>query len=532
MTTKVYIRPSENSTPEVVSLLTDAADDTELIFENAEYHFFSAGVHRGYFAPTNNDSGEKSVVFPLLGKKNITLTGNGARFVFHSRLFPFIISGCENIAVNDISVDFSFPRYAVGKTAGCDKDGFSLKVDAEKYPFSVADGNLIFAAGEEVRTTALKKFFLSGMPGEAGLAVYLVAGDTVDPLKNLPAPVLMTDAEEISEGLIRFTYRPDSARIDLEPGRRLLISHDENRENDVFFIENSAGVILRNIDIYRGAGMGVIGQTSRDITIENMKVAVPAWRCEPVSITADAFHFVHCEGRLNIRGCTVCDTLDDAVNIHGIYTLAEAVSADRALLRLGHHEQYGFNPYRAGDALRIIGPNGEKGCAVVRETSISGDGSKINVRFDRDVSSLIAHGDHIENPGRMPEVLIENNTFHRCPHVLLGSNRKTVVRNNDLMLSGGLVLVDNMKYWYESGPVEDVSIENNIFRTDAAAVSAVLHGAEDTGRRHRNIRIANNPLIGKGALLDAEYVDGLHVRGHGKITLNNCTNVTTGENDI
>ncbi len=529
MTNAIRIYPSANSTPDVIAALESAAENTSLIFEDADYHFYSEGARVSYFAPTNNMSGEKRVVFPLLGLKNIRISGNGARFIFHSRLFPFITQRCEDAVIEDISIDFAFPRYAVGEVVSCDYEGFALRVDGEKYPYIVENGHLAFNAGDEWRTTAEKKFFLSGLPGEPCGVSYLVAGETKDPLTNLPAQVMRTDADE-SGGIITLRYRPGSPRMDYAIGQKLLISHDENRENDVFFIEDSTDVTLRSVNIFRGAGMGIIGQTSCNITVENMVIAVPEWRDEPVSITADAFHFVHCTGKLTVRNCRVTDTLDDAANIHGIYTLAEEVMGDRAKVRLGHHEQYGFNPYRPGDMLRFIGEHGEKGCAAVTESVISENGESILLTFDRAVSSMMFSGDHIENPDRMPEILMENNSFLRCPNVLLGSGKPTVVRNNEFALGGAMTIVDNMKYWYESGPANDLLIENNTFRTANAAITAVLHGAEETGRRHRNIRILNNRVYG-GALLEAAYVDGLHIIGEGRISLHNCENIATGETE-
>ena len=520
----IHIAPSENSTPDIVNALLSCADDTELIFQNAEYHFYADGAHSAYFAPTNNANGIKRIVFPIIGKRGITIRGNGARFIFHSRLFPFIVSGCSDVTLEDFSVDFLFPRYAVGEVIASDDDGLTISVNLEKYPYVIENGCLGFYAGDELRSTAEKKFFLSGLPGAECQVIYLVAGDTADPLTNLPVGVLRTDACDVSGG-IRLKYRHGSDKISYIPGQKLLISNDENRENDVFFLEKSRNIALRDVSIYRGAGMGVIAQLCSDILIDNMRICVPEWRDEPVSITADAFHFVHCDGSAIIRNCHVSDTLDDAVNIHGIYTRVEAAYGNTARVRLGHHEQYGFCPYIPGDVLVSVGDGGVKGSARLAESELSADGTEITLRFDEDITDIIAPGDHIENPGRMPEITIENSIFRHCPRVMLSSSKRSMVRGNDMTLTGAVTLMDSMKYWYEAGPVSDVTIENNTFHTEKAAITAVVYGAEITGRRHRGIRISDNRIVGGRALLDASYADDMVISGPGEVKLHGCGNV-------
>ena len=58
-----------------------------LRFEKGEYHFYEADAQAMWLDPSNNQSGEKRVVFPLVGRKNVTIDGCGSTFVFHGRAF-------------------------------------------------------------------------------------------------------------------------------------------------------------------------------------------------------------------------------------------------------------------------------------------------------------------------------------------------------------------------------------------------------------------------------------------------------------
>ena len=147
----------------------------------------------------------------------------------------------------------------------------------------------------------------------------------------------------------------------------------------------------------------------------------------------------------------------------------------------------------------------------------------------------IEPGDYIDNPGRAPELLIEDCRFERCPRVLLGSSRKTIARRNHFALNGAVAVIDGMAYWYEAGLATDVRIEDNTFDhsglKDVAAITVILRTETETRRAHKNIRIANNRVTGAKALLDASHAEGLTIENNmledtaGEIRLRGCGNV-------
>lgn len=292
--------PAGNATPLVAQALLSANEGDTIRLNGGVWHFYADGACERYAAPSNNANGIKKIIFPLIDKRNVTVDGGGATLLFHDRVFPFIVSGCEDVLIENVTIDFSFPRYAVATALESDERGFSLRVDETRFPWFVQDGCWAFQAGDSTRTTAEKKFFLAGGMKNRSCC-YLAAGDTRDPLFNLAAPLVRADARRTELDVIRLDYREDSACIELDTGAQMIVSNDENRENDVFFIENSAGVTVRSVTILRGAGMGFIGQMSRDILLENISVHTAPERGEPYSITADIFHFVNCDGALVIR---------------------------------------------------------------------------------------------------------------------------------------------------------------------------------------------------------------------------------------
>lgn len=527
--------PAGSATALIVQALLSAQNGDVIRLNGGVWHFYEDGACERYAAPSNNANGIKRIIFPLIDRRNVAVDGGGAVLMFHDRVFPFLISGCEDVRIENLTIDFSFPRYAVATALESDERGFSLRVDEARYPWFAENGGWAFRAGSAVRSTAEKKFFLSGGMKDRACC-YLAAGDTRDPLFNLAAPLVRADAHRAAPDVVRLDYREDSAHIVLESGAQMIVSNDENRENDVFFIENSAGVTVRAITILRGAGMGFIGQMSRDILLEDIAVHSLPERGEPYSITADIFHFVNCSGALVIRRCTASDSLDDAVNVHGIYTRVQSAGEDKLMLQLGHQEQYGLNPYRAGDRVRVTrgDETGVRGWLTVAECVLGSDEKTLAMAY-KDADGLIEPGDYIDNPDRAPELLIEDCRFERCPRVLLGSSRRTIVRRNHFALNGAVAIIDGMAYWYEAGLVEDVRIEDNFFDRsglkDAAAVTVILRAGAETQRAHRNIRISGNRVTGTPAFIDAAHADGLTIEGNlfedsaGEIRLRGCRNV-------
>ena len=73
-----------NRTGEIVEALRTAPDGSVIRFEPGIYDFFADDAFSGYFCPSCNKSSDKKVIFPVLRKKNITLDGGGAEFVFHA----------------------------------------------------------------------------------------------------------------------------------------------------------------------------------------------------------------------------------------------------------------------------------------------------------------------------------------------------------------------------------------------------------------------------------------------------------------
>jgi hypothetical protein len=113
----------------------------------------------------------------------------------------------------------------------------------------------------------------------------------------------------------------------------------------------------------------------------------------------------------------------------------------------------------------------------------------------------------VENLTRYPELKFENNTVqnNRARGMLIATNRKAVVKNCRFHTSGSAIVLEcDGKFWFESGAVHDLTIENNVFcdcryaNWDKGVIS-IPEGKQtvDGFYYHKKIEIKNNTFIGQ-----------------------------------
>lgn len=520
-----------NFTPRIVNALLHAADGSIFEFEKGTYDFYAGGAYEGYFFPSCNRSGDKKVCFPLLNLNDITIDGGGSEFIFHDRLFPFIIQKCANIRLKNFSIDFSFPRYCTAAVKSVSESAMELGIDRAIYDYSVnTRKNLCVNAGSCEFSTGETRYFLN----QNGKCCYLSAGDIFYENEALPAPVFVCAAEETENGVIlknKGGYMPE-----FTAGERLVISYDERRESDIFFFDRDKNSYVENVRIYRGAGMGIVGQCCENMTLNKLVIAPRERSGDVYSTTADGILLTNFSGRVTIENCVIDRTMDDAVSVHGYYTRVERITAyNKAVVRLMNKSQSGTNIYFPHDILHITDGKtmDETGLCTVVSSRIEDDTYLIFLEFKEDITSLLHIGDLLENPDRTPEAVIRGSVFSDFPSIRIGSAKRVLFENNTVRNSSGVgVLInDIMRYWYASGRVHNVVIRNNTFENDRCAVGAVIQRLGDTSLKHENITVTGNEFINCGCNLDAESTDGLIFSNNkpdnaaSNVSCRNCLNV-------
>ena len=496
MKKNVHIRPDgQNTTPVIYEILAGIGPEEEAIleFERGTYYFYRDGSKLFDIYSSGGKSTKNHVIFPVQDKKNLTIRGNGAEFVFCDRVQPFLFQNCRGLRLENFSVDYAFLRYAWGTVEQASEDGFGLSLDRERFDYFVDGSCLCFRAGADVISSAVRKFSSKVIgPGGGGI-FFLYIGDTQAPA-YAAAPNVLLDAEETATGVFLRYRTGQSPRVTFQPGDTVCIAYDNEREAQISWMEACGDVRIEDVTVYRGGGMGFVADLCEDIRIRRLRIGVKPGREEFYSTTADGIFLTNCSGVFELTDSRISDTYDDAMNIHGYYGFVDEVLSDnRVLVGYRHESHWGTVPFRVGDVLHVTEPEKyrEIGTVTVERLEVGEERRRMEVTVTPDV--VLAPGMLLENPDRMPKVLLENNTVKNCPHMRLSAGEMTV-RNNRLELNDNDIYINDLiGFWGESGAVRNVLVCGNTFGMTAGGNILIRSfRPADSNRLHRGIRIENN----------------------------------------
>lgn len=492
-----------NVTPLVIEALENLklAGGGVLAFEKGEYHFYKDGCLKKYYAVCNNTACDKYIVFPILDFDGLTIDGNGSVFVFHEVVFPFVADSSKNIVIKNFISDCAYSPMPKFRVLYKNDDGFKLEIDKNESPFYTKEGALIFKREWGERSGAEKKFALHAT--DRFEVEFLFTGNSTDSAENLPAPYMLTDAYEEDDG-VYFKYRKDSqAKCLYNEGDVLASIVDGGRDVDVIFLNKSENIKVENVTIRRGIGMGIIAQRCSNIEVDKFSTD-SNFHKEHSTLTADSMHFVNCSGHIEVHNCHISHTSDDAINVHGMYTVLDKAEHDRIYIHIAHQEQKKINLYCPGDKLRIIDNNT---FGIVAEFMIESsefiddDGFKLVLSGEFVYGyENVKSGFWVENPYNMPDLYIHNNHFEWYPNMRISGGGNMLIENNRFEHGcTALVALDLVKYWYESGRIDNLIFRNN-YLNDCNALGGEtfirigIDGVDDdkAPKIHEKIEISGN----------------------------------------
>ena len=501
-----------NETANTVAAVKALKDGETLRFAPGVHHFYRDGAERIALSPSNNMSGEKDVLFPVVGKKNVTIDGGGSTFVFHDGTFPFAVVGSEGVTISNFTATTGRLPYAPFEVVEKSAEGFRIRFGADAPARRCENGRLVFLREDGEISSVDTRFSIHALD-RVGIR-YLFVGDSNASKEGLPAPFVAADAEDADDGEVLMRYRAPSGHPQelreflFALGEPLAVNLEQRREHVLVFADSSERVTFEDIRAERVAGMAFVAQMCGDVAARRVMI-LPRDR-ERVSATADGFQFVNCYGKLVLEDCEVGWTMDDALNMHGNYLLVEGTAGRVASLRIGHYEQSGFFPFRPGDRVLFREP---KRRTVVGEAKVvalgepSADSMRAKLTVDRELP-VFPVGTLVEAVSRYPDAHITRCHTHDQLSIRISGGGRVRFDHNRIG-SGycGLQINDMPKFWFESGPVSSVIVEDNDFenctsRVDgggpfiSVGVSGFKPGDPDTPRIHKGIVIRNNRFVG------------------------------------
>ncbi len=361
--------------------------------------------------------------------RDLTIEANGASLMLHGWYEGVCLDNARNVTINGLSLRYKRHPNTVGKIIESTPDYFDMRIDRGMYPMidSVVTGRVHF----------------------------------FDPVRNRLYTGSVSKKKLLTRDVIRI-YSKKNPPV----GDYCILRHGGHYRPAVM-IREASGIVLDGMKLHSQPGMGVVGHRSSDITLKRLQV-VP----EPgdvISTNTDATHFTSCTGQLNLLDCIFKGQGDDCTNIHNYYSRIYPLSSDKAELRIENADLHALalDPPERGDSMLVIDRNDmsviERLC--VKDVENNEKDWKTIVTFDKPLQDIDPEKHVITNLTRFPVVRIEGNSVDshlaraflvKSPDVTIRHNRITGCTQTAIKLGAELS-------WNESGPVENVLIEDNYF---------------------------------------------------------------------
>ncbi|MCM1109588.1 MAG: right-handed parallel beta-helix repeat-containing protein [Clostridium sp.] len=446
--------------------------------------------------------------------KNVTFDGDGAWLITHGEMTTFVSDGCENLTLKNFtltSADPSVPEVRVVNTT-------ATTVTYEVTPpsqFDITDGRFNFRGEGWVFADGGR---LTNLPEYAQ-----IFWPELNVTNRVESPFSgYTSARRLGDNTFEMTYRKAP---NVHVGEYFQIRHGIRNEA-CGFISMSRNFHLENIEFNFLGNFGLVGQYTENLTYDNIRCRPGLGSGRTDAGFADFVQMSGCRGLVKIVNSYFEGAHDDPINIHGTHlqgVVSEA--ANRLTVRFMHGQTFGFQPFFKGDKIEIIDRR-TMNClmpATVRDVRQIDD-YQFELTLDRNLPTLpegtSVSDIAVENVTWTPDVEIRNNYFARIPTrgILITTRGKSVIEDNIFfrMPMPSILVSDDARNWYESGPVRDLTIRRNTFIECGSPVIAIWpENARFDKPVHSGIRIVDNRfIIRSGKAVSVRGSDNITVEGN------------------
>lgn len=470
----------------------------------------------------------KHIGILLKDMENIVIDGQGATIITHGEMTPWVIDGCRDVTIANLTVTAADPSVPEMTVTATDSLSFTAKVHPTSR-YNISNGKLYWQGEGWEFTDGIAQVYYP----ETG--VTLRCGSPV-------ADAIYV--EELSPGVLKFNY---GRRPSAEPGQTFQMRHSLRTEV-AGLINGSERIKLTNLNLNFMGNFGIVAQTSTNITYNDLTCAPAEGSGRTCAGFADFLQVSGCRGLVDIRGCHFSGSHDDPINVHGTHLKVTDWGDGRKLrVRYMHPQTFGFQSFFNGDTIEVVDPRTLLPVATARINAAGiVDDYTLELLLDRTLTAQVqaVDGAVIENISWTPEVRITDCHFSATPTrgILVTTRRPVLIADNyfERIPMASILIADDGRSWYESGPVSDVTIRNNRFVDCSLPVIQVAPEISVyDGPVHRNVRVTGNQFeytkARRTPLIEVRATDGVTVTGNKltspsympqSVTLEDCLHVT------
>lgn len=465
-----------------------AKEPVTITFRPGTYEWEPAKLTRRKLAISNTSDRiheDKVIGMELDGLKHVAIKGKDSLFLCHGKMVQIHMLNCKDIRLSGLEHDYVRPTVNEYTAVEVTPEYADFQIHKDST-YTVQGGNLTWQ-GEGWT-----------MRGNEGW-VQTVAPDRKR--ANRGGPFLQQGRiEELEPGKIRVRY-------DKNPGYKKDATYWQlvyTRDCCGVFCDSSSGISYKDMTFRFMHGMGIVSQFTKDISFKNLVVEPRKDSGRTSAAWADILHFSGCSGQINVEDCLLSSANDDAINVHGTHLRITKIVDDRHLVvRFMHRQTFNFNAFRPGDEVQYTADDTllSLGTGKVKAAKLSGDGKEMELEMEQPVPAGITEGKVVlENVTATPAVTVRNTMVRMITTrgFLFTTRRKIVLDNVYFDRTGmpALLMEDDCDGWYESGPVQDMTVKNCTFDHCAEPVLDFNpHVHKHGGPVHGNITVTGNRFI-------------------------------------
>lgn len=452
--------------------------------------------------------------------RNVTLDGRGATIITHGEMTSFVVDSCADITLKNFSLSAADPSVTEFTVISVEPNAFTFAVSPRSGYEIDAEGNFSWI-GEGWR-------FADRLPGYVQVFY---------PDRNLTMRCLSPMQGRLKASLVG----KDTVRMELSetpvvhPGEVYQMRH-LIRNEVCGFINMSRDVTLENIDFDFMGNFGIVGQFSENLTYDRIRCRPQPGSGRTNAGFADFVQMSGCRGKVSIINSYFEGSQDDPINVHGTHLKVTAITPGSRTVttRFMHPQSFGFTPFFAGDDIEIVDVHSLRCVAPAKVVAVSRlSDYDYSITLDRALHEGLEAVDlAIENVTWTPEVEIRGCYFARTPTrgILITTRRKSVIEDNTFVRTPmpAILIADDARSWYESGPVKDLTIRRNTFIDCSQPVIDVRpENDRDDGPVHSNITIeANRFIVAPGSHATLQSL--IQLRGTEDVRITGNTITTPG----
>jgi hypothetical protein len=473
-------------------------------------------------SPANQQ--EVHTAFILKNLRNVTFDLGGAKLMFHGRIQPFAIEDCENIQFKNFTIDYDRYFYTEAEILEVENERLRLRI-GEEYPFRIENDALVATSETwESDMSLMNSHIIPIDPVEkiplrtTGFMFYAM-GENPFLRSDPPMPFTRCRFRHLKGREVEMLLNVPAG---LRPGHILSIAH-EDRRKPVFDATRVRDLRVENVRILHTGSLGLIAYECHDIYVRRLQMFLDHESRGLIAANADAVHSFHCDGKISLEDCRIENIFDDTVNVHGNYAVLKNVTGKTSFAATmpGASLSSRIPLYRRGDVLRAFrGATQEVLGEFTIDDVIDSDIRHLEFATREAVDNL--SGAVLFENLRMPELHIQRLiTGNKYRAILPSTGAKIVIEDSTFFRCPvAISLTGDSSYWYESGPVRDMTVRNCRFTDPGCDAFAIQSNPifEPTAREpyyHRNVKILDNRFeLPTGHVLQAKYTDEIVLSGN------------------